>query len=67
MNLHKNEHFVTLDSEQPEDNPQLVLNLQKGFTFSERLKIGIGTRSATAPSWEKVALADFFYANTQLQ
>lgn len=69
MNLDKNEHFIALDNEQPEDNPSLVLNLQKGIPVAEWLKIGVGTRTglATAPRWKQVALTDFSYANTQFK
>jgi hypothetical protein len=69
MNPRKNERFIQLDSDRPEDNPRLILNLQKGFDIAEWMKIGIGTRTGitSAPSWNQVALTDFSYANTQFK
>jgi hypothetical protein len=69
MSPRGNEHFIQLDSDLPEKNPRLVLNLQKGFDVAEWMKIGIGTSTglSSAASWNQVSLTDFSYANTQFK
>jgi hypothetical protein len=69
MDPRQNEHFIQLDSDMLEDNPRLVLELQKGFNVAEWMIVAIGTQTGltSAPSGKQVALNDFSFANTQFK
>jgi hypothetical protein len=60
------EQFITIDPDNPEDNPDFLINAQKVFEVSNWLNIGLGTRSGVnaAHSREQVNYAGFTYLNS---
>jgi hypothetical protein len=59
---------VVIDAESPDDNPDFLINMQKGFTLSDWLTLGIGTRSGinAARSDQKITFVNFDFLNSHI-
>jgi hypothetical protein len=58
---------VNINSEKPEENPDLLVNAQKGFELGSGVRLGIGTRSGidVAQSEQKHHFVTFDYLTSQ--
>jgi hypothetical protein len=59
---------VQIDSSEPEENPDFLVNLQKGFSVSDKYDVSIGTRSGIAAfkNGDESEFATFNYLNNSI-
>jgi hypothetical protein len=65
----KRSQGLEIDPGQPDEDPDLLINAQKGFDVKEWLKLGLGTRSGmnVAKHNEDIHFVNFSYFNSQFQ
>lgn len=59
--------LIPIDPEKPEENPDLLINAQKGFDIQDWWTIGVGLRSGVnaAKARRDITFANFNYLNNQ--
>ena len=65
MNYESEENFFPFDSVRPGMNPDVLLNLQKGFKLNDKSWIGIGTQSGFNIADNGTDFSTFNYVNAQ--
>jgi hypothetical protein len=58
---------IEINQETPEQNPDFLINVQKGFTITRNLKLGLGTRSGlnAVKTNDDLSFVNFDYINSQ--
>ena len=65
MNYGEGETFIPVDSVRPGMNPDVLVNLQKGFKLNNKTWIGIGTQSGANIADNGTDFSTFNYINAQ--
>jgi hypothetical protein len=63
----RHRHIITVDPQIPEENPDLMINAQKGFEWQDWFTLAVGTHTGiiTARHWADEKVVTFDYINTR--